>query len=168
MRILLAHNLSYFRHDYRAAAEVLAETAKLPGAPRYLGPLAARMYAHSGQFDAGRAIAESLAESTADPELRQLMRQRRDQMALEEELQRVDRAVDSFRARHGRPPFGLEELVVSGELPALPVDPLGGQISLDLRGRATSSSTSGLRLKLFDPRDEKSYVGDPHLKEAGQ
>lgn len=168
LRILLAHNLSYFRHDYRAAADLLAETAKLPGAPQYLAPLATRMYAHAGAFDAGRAIAESLAESATDPGLKQLMQQRRDQMALEEELQKVDRAVAAFRARQGRPPFGLEELVVSGDLPALPVDPMGGQISLDLHGRAASSSTSGLRLKLFDPRDEKSYVGDPHLEELGQ
>jgi hypothetical protein len=78
----------------------------------------------------------------------------------------VDRAVAAFQARQGRAPFGLEELVVAGDLPALPVDPLGGQISLDLKGRAVSSSTMGLRLKLFDPRAEKSYVGDPGLEEG--
>jgi hypothetical protein len=160
MRILLANNLTYFRKDYRAAADLLAETAKLPGAPRYLAPLAARMYSQAGAFDAGRAIAESLAQWAADPELKALMTRRRDQLALEEELQRVDRAVASFRARQGRLPFGLEELVVSGDLAALPQDPLGGQISLDLKGRAVSSSTSGLRLKLFDPRGERSYVDD--------
>jgi len=168
LRILLAHNLSYFRRDYRAAADLLAGTAKLPGAPRYLAALATRMYAQAGEFDAGRAIAEALAESTEDPELRELMKQRRDQMAQEEELQRVDRAVAAFRARQGRAPFGLEELVVAGDLPALPVDPLGGTISLDPRGFAVSSSTRGLRLKLYDPREEQIYVGDPDPEEAGQ
>jgi len=164
MRILYAHNLTYFRKDYRAAADFIAQTARLPGAPSYLGPLAARMYAHAGAFDAGRAMAESLAEAATDPELKALMKRRRDQMGLEEELQKVDRAVEAFRARTGRLPFGMEELVVAGDLQRMPVDPLGGQISFDLKGRAVSSSTSGLRLKLFDPRDEKSYVGDPDLE----
>jgi hypothetical protein len=166
LRILLAHNLTYFRKDYRAAADLLAETARLPGAPRYLAPLAARMYAHGGEFDAGRAMVESLAQWAPDPEMKALMEQRRDQMVLEQVLQRVDRGVAAFQAHHGRAPFGIEELVVSGDLPALPVDPLGGQISLDLKGRAVSSSMRGLRLKLFDPRAEKSYVGEPSLEEG--
>lgn len=166
LRILLAHNYSYFRKDYRAAADLLAETAKLPGAPRYLAPLATRMYAQAGAFDAGRAIAESLAESVTDPELKRLMEQRRDQMALEEELTRVDQAVAAFRARQGRLPFGLEELVVAGDLERLPVDPLGGQISLDQLGRASSSSTGHLRLKLFDPSKDKLYVDDPEVPDA--
>jgi hypothetical protein len=164
MRILLANNLTYFRKDYRAAADLIAQTARLPGAPRYLAPLSARMYAHAGEFEAGRAMAESLADATADPSLKALMLRRRDQMALEEELQRVDRAVVSFQARTGRLPFGMEELVVAGDLQRMPVDPLGGQISFDLKGRAVSSSMSGLRLKLFDPRGAKSYVGDPDLE----
>ncbi|HVE83897.1 MAG TPA: hypothetical protein VND93_13655 [Myxococcales bacterium] len=160
LRILLAHNLTYFDKDYRAAADLLAETARLPGAPRYLAPLAARMYSQAGAFDAGRAMAESLAENATDPDLKKLLQRRRDQMALEEQLQKVDRAVASFRARQGRLPFGLEELVVAGDLDKLPVDPLGGQISLDDKGRASSSSTSHLRLKLFDPRGERRYVGE--------
>jgi len=166
LRILLAHNLSYFHKDYRRAADLLAETARLPGAPSYLAPLATRMYAQAGAFDAGRAIAESLAEAVTDPELKRLMLLRRDQIALEEELQKVDRAVASFRARRGRLPSGLEELVAEGDLERLPVDPLGGQISLDERGRAGSSSNYRQRLKLFDP-GVRVYVDDPEEEGPG-
>ncbi len=59
MRILLAFNYSYFHYEPLRAARLLEETSRLPGAPSYLSALATRLYAQSGEFNAGLILAQS-------------------------------------------------------------------------------------------------------------
>lgn len=158
MRILLAHNLSFFHQDYRRAADILAGTVQLPGAPRYLSALATRMYAHAGDLDTAKALAESLASAAGDPGLKASLERRKLELELEEVLRDVDAAARAFQAREHRWPQSTVDLLASGDLPRLPVDPLGGQIGLRADGQAYSTSTAGRRLFLFNPDPEKEYL----------
>ncbi len=154
LRILLAYNLSYFHKDYREAARILEETSRMPGAPSYLAPLATRLYAQSGDVAAGLALASSLANVSQDPETRETFEKRVKELELERVLQDVERAAKQFHAREGQYPTALHQLVVSGDLQALPKDPMEGEIYLGERGKAFSTSQQR-RLRTFDPLHDK-------------
>jgi hypothetical protein len=69
------------------------------------------------------------------------------QIQLERVLQEIDRAIASYRARTGKLPTTVAELIVTGDLPQFPVDPLGGKIYIARDGRARSDAES-YRLEL--------------------
>lgn len=139
IRVLLAFNLSFYHQRFKEAADLLAETAKMPGAPSYLGPLAARLYARGGDIDAGISLSEAMAESAEDPLTRETMQLRRKELELERILRRVDAAADAFKQEHGRRPASVEELTAAGADLGDLTDPLGGKIIFDPAGRAVSS-----------------------------
>jgi len=139
LRILLSYNLTVFQKDFQRAAKLLEETAKLPGAPSHVAGLATRLYAQAGDFDAGLALASSLAESAEEPEMQAFFERRVLEVQLERVLERVDEAVALWRQREGRAPPDVQALVSAGLLPSLPEDPLGGRIVLDETGRARST-----------------------------
>jgi hypothetical protein len=153
MRILLSYNLTVYQRDFEAAAKLLQETAALPGAPSHVLPLATRLYAQAKDFDKGLTLAQSLAESAEDPETRELFARRVQELKLERVLEQVDAAVEAWRQREGRLPPDVRALVATGDLPALPVDPFGGEIVLDEEGRSRSTAerkrlTDTLRMDL--------------------
>jgi hypothetical protein len=150
LQTLLAYNYSVFQKEYVRAAHLLEETARLPGAPRYLSLLATRLYAQGGAFEAASAFADQVAENSEDPETRAAFEHRAKEIALERILQTLDRAVATFRERNGRLPQGLNELVSTGELNGIPPDPLGGDIQLGADGRTYSTSEKH-RLEVYDP-----------------
>lgn len=150
LRTLLAYNLSVFQKEYVRAAQLLEETAQLPGAPPYLPWLATRLYAQGGSFEAASAFADQFAARAEDSETRAAFEHRKKEIALERILQTTDRAVAAFRERNGRLPKDLKELLVSGELPAFPKDPLEGEIYLGADGRTYSTSQEH-RLEVYDP-----------------
>jgi hypothetical protein len=153
LRILLAYNYSYFLKDYRRAAEVLAQTAQLPGAPKYVGPLATRLYAQSGQIEAGLTLAQSLYENAEDPETRKTFEHRIKELELERILRGLDDTIDAYTRRKGRAPSSMQELIANGDLNALPADPLGGELVIGTDGRIQSTARTR-RLTVYEPRKD--------------
>jgi hypothetical protein len=150
LNMLLAYNLSTFHRQYREAAQVMEHASKLPGAPSYLGPLATRLYAQSGEVNAGMALALSLAESAQDEETRAAFEQRIRDLKMEAELQRVDKAIASFRQSFGAAPPDLPTLLWLGFLDRPPFDPEGGGFYIGYDARAYSE-TQRRRLEIFTP-----------------
>jgi len=150
LRVLLAYNLSYFDKRYEQAAQLLEEASRIPNSPLYIRALATRLYAHAGHFESALSFAENLAETSSDPEQRELFKRRIAEIQLERELRRVEEAVARFRARTGASPRTVEALVGQGDLAPPPSDPLGGMIFLDARGVAHSTSEQK-RLAPFEP-----------------
>jgi len=152
LRILLAYNLSYFNKKYQQAADLLKETAKMPGAPKYLAVLATRLYGQAGAIDAGLALASQLSQTAVDPATRQTFERRTQELVLEGELQKIDKEIEVFRLREGRMPATILELVASGQLREIPKDPLGGSIVVGSDGRSHSSAAEKDRLEVYDPK----------------
>ena len=69
---------------------------------------------------------------------------------MENVLQKLDREVASFDERNGRLPKHITELVWSGQLTAIPDDPLGGDIYMGEDGRTYSTSQEH-RLEVYQP-----------------
>jgi len=138
LKLYLAYNLTYFNHDFRRAGLLLQEVAASPGVPAYVGPLATRLLAQSGDFDAGLALAQVLEQSAPDAETRAAFAKRVKQIQLERELQAVDKAITAYKVRVGHLPGTVAELFLSGDLTRLPVDPMGGKILVGPDGRGHS------------------------------
>jgi hypothetical protein len=153
LRILLAYNHSYFHKNYRYAASLLDETSKLPGAPRYVAALATRLYAQSGDVDAGLALAQSIYETADDAETRKIFEHRVKELQLERILREIDGAASAYAKREGRFPGSVEELVVRGDLPSLPADPLGGNLTISADGHSQSTALAR-RLTVFEPKND--------------
>jgi tetratricopeptide (TPR) repeat protein len=150
MNMQLAYNLSAYEHDYQEAARVTEKASKLPGAPRYLSALATRLYAQSGQVDAGLALAQSLADAAEDETTREGFLQRVWDLKMERELRRVDAAIARFRETFGVPPPDVRTLLWLGYLREPPRDPKGGGFFIGQDGRAYSF-TQQRRLEVFTP-----------------
>jgi hypothetical protein len=149
LKSYLVFNLIYVERDYRAAADVLRELAKDPGAPAHLAQLATRLYAQAGEFDAGLEFSRAMAEGAQTEEQRHFFEQRVKQIEAERVLAEVDAAAWEYFRREGHQPKTVAEQLGSGDLKAPPVDPLGGEILLDSYGRARSTA-SEFRLEVYE------------------
>ncbi|HEX8433825.1 hypothetical protein [Archangium sp.] len=152
MNVLLAYNLSTYHQQYKEAAQVLEHASKLPGAPAYLPALATRLYAQSGEVNAGLALARSLADSAEDPATRETFLQRIRDLELEAELRRVDAAIGEYRQQFGVAPPDVDTLLWLGFLDPPPQDPQGGGFVIGYDERSYSE-TQNRRLEIFTPYD---------------
>lgn len=150
LSLLLAYNYSYFHKRHQEAAKLLQVASKLPGAPAYLPQLATRLFSQARDFDSGLALATSMRDSAVDPAVREEFDRRVKELQLERVLTQVEEACARFKVEQGRAAANVDELVSRGFLPQAPVDPLGGEISIDSNGTASSTSQSR-RLRVFDP-----------------
>jgi hypothetical protein len=155
LNVLLAYNLSTFHKQYKEAAQVLERASKLPGAPSYLPALATRLYAQSGEVNAGLALARSMADSAEDPATRETFLQRVRDLEIEAELRRVDAAIGEYRQQFGVAPPDIETLLWLGLLEEPPKDPQGGGFFIGYDERAYSE-TQNRRLEIFTP-DNRGY-----------
>lgn len=139
LAIFLAFIYLELEHAPLKAAPVLERAARNPNAPPYLAPLATRLYAQAGAFDAARAFAEAVASQAGDEETREFFQTRLLEVQQEELLQQIDAAADAFRRAQHREAASIDELVAAGLLPGRPIDPLGGELTLTLEGARASS-----------------------------
>lgn len=130
--------------DPGAAARLLRNAAREPGAPAWFEGLAARMLEEAGSREAARFLWRAALEAAASPReranaathLRQL-----DALDRRDELLRV---VTGFRAEFGRPPRRWKDLVDAGFLEAVPVDPVGAPFILGPGGAVEIAAGSPL------------------------
>ncbi len=150
LRFQLAYNLTFLHRDFKAAADLYGALATHPRTPPHLAQLATRLYAQTGNFDLAVEVARSMRDAAQDDQTRAIYEKRLLEIELEQILQKLDVLVRDFHTREGRWP-SLKELVSTGALPSIPVDPLGGEIYLDEKGRPHSSAQR-FRLQLIEER----------------
>lgn len=135
----------WWLRDFASAAESYRRASLIPGAPSWLGPLAATTLAEGGSRESSRMLWTQLRDQTdivwiqrtADHRLRQL-----DAMDVIDALNRITAA---FAARHGRPPAGWPELAREQRWRGIPTDPDGEPFDLDpATGRVTLGRASTL------------------------
>lgn len=145
----LAGYISYYeRCDPAAGGQYLRQAAQAPGAPGYLPKLAARMTVESGDPTAALEFLDRFSRNVTDERVRQALLERMKEVVQEKDLLFLEAGVRHYHRKYGRAPAKLEDLMLHGVIPRLPVDPMGGQYQLDfLTGKVTSSSTHG-RLRI--------------------
>jgi hypothetical protein len=123
------------------AGRSMMDASRLPGSPEYLPRLAARMLAEGRDPETALSFLRLMVAQETDPDRRAILMRRARDLAVERDLQRIDRALEAYRSRNGRPPGNLESLVREGDLDRIPEEPNGGRYGMAPDGTAYSTST---------------------------
>lgn len=151
---LLGYNHYFLLGDAAKAAEYIMLAARLPDAPSYLPGLATRMAAEGGKPETALVFLEARLRQTNDPEMREFFLTRIKEVIIERDLHILEDAVQIYMTRHRIPPASLTDLVRTGLLVALPMEPFGGQYLLDTKTGTVLSSTHPNRLRTFYKRKQ--------------
>jgi tetratricopeptide (TPR) repeat protein len=144
-----ATNKFLFEQDYAEAAR-LARRAAAVGKKPHLALLAANLSALANsddEYEAAAAFLNQMLDQNDLPEMREELETRLTRIRTFQALSALERAISTHKARTGRLPARLGELV-PGELPALPADPSGGRFEYDLATGTVRSSVLGPRAPL--------------------
>lgn len=145
---LLGYNLVFFHESYAEAAEIFKGLQSHSAAPPWLGKLASRLYAQSGDLSASEALTAQLLQSAEDEETRQAYALRLKEIAQERVLRELDVAAEKFARAEGRRPENFNELVQHGYVARELKDPLEGWFYFDKDGRARTTASRS-RLEVF-------------------
>lgn len=109
--------------NYQEAAHQFELASAMPGAPVWLRTMAAVTLAKGGDRNGARRLWKELYD-TADVEwLRRAATNRLQQLQALDELDALSAIAERFVARSGRAPQSWNDLIASGLLPGVPVDP---------------------------------------------
>lgn len=122
------HDLGFIYYwqaqDHRAAADWFQRAAQLPGAPEWLGPLAAGMLARGGDRKASRQLLTRILQDAEHDWLRKTATRWMRQLNALDQMDNLDAMLAKYRAQHG-PPASWIDLIRAGWIPGIPVDPEG-------------------------------------------
>jgi hypothetical protein len=146
----IAFTLGYIQAFYldepQRASEHLARAARMPGSPAYLGLLAARLAVEGGDLEAAEQMAQTMADEASEEQTRAEWRARLLDLQMERAIRTIEAAARLFRERTGRAPESISELVRSGDLSAVPVEPHGGRYTIEA-GEVRSTAAERPRLR---------------------
>lgn len=101
------------RHDYQKSAEVYAVGGKVPGAPRWMAEMGARMLAEGGSRQAARQMYQHLYDESQDEQVKQTLQRRLLQIDSFEQREFIRRVLGEYSARTGRCPASWKDLTAS-------------------------------------------------------
>ncbi len=120
----------WWLQDYKAAARWFERGAQQPGAPVWLKPLAATTLAAGGDRQSSRQIWRQLGDTDIEW-LRRNAQHRLLQIDAMDVVDELNRIVQRFTNRAGRPPRDWGELIAGERLRGLPLDATGVPYALD-------------------------------------
>jgi hypothetical protein len=112
------------------AADAFDRGAKIPGAHPWMRVMAAALAAHAGETETATYMWTNILNSTDDANLRANAINRLRCLRVDSEVKLLQDRVDEFTRRNGQLPAGWQELLSSGLLHRLPVDPKGNGYQL--------------------------------------
>ncbi len=152
---LLGFNYYFEFQDDARAAEYMARASRLPGAPRTLAQLAARLYAAAHEPQLAIDLLMNVYERTADDSVRMSLEQRIKEVVVERDLQMLERFIKLYHDREHRFPRRLDDLIGPGYLRELPREPFGGSYLYDSATGTVRSSEMSERLTRLGTRRQK-------------
>ena len=141
----------WYQHDYLGASEWFQKAGDVPGAPWWLGSMAATTRARGGDRTASRVMWETIRQTTEIDFLRKDAERKLAQLRALDDIDALQRIVDTVTARTGAVPADWAALVRAGVLRGVPADPAGAPYALTPDGRVTMSATSSLLPLLVEP-----------------
>ena len=115
----------WFLNDYEKAAEVFLEGSKLPGAPYWMIAIATRTLTRGGDRETARHLWRMLYQSAETSQQQDNATIHLQQLDALDEMDLLRKVIGAFHQRAGRYPGGWQELVDTGFLEKIPVDPTG-------------------------------------------
>lgn len=139
-------NYAYFLKDYQKAAAMYMKAGDISGDPMF-ARLAGSYLQQSGQTGAAIAYLEMMAKDARDQAVKNVFQIR---IKALQEVERIEKARDSYRSDMKHLPSGMDELISSGYLAKRPVDPYGGKFFLDPDGTVATTSKFAFRPPKFE------------------
>lgn len=161
---LVGYDYFYELCDPENGSKYLQLASGLPGAPPFLGKLAARLAVEAGDPDAALELLARLRQQASDERIQAALEQRMKEVMAERVIRFLEQAINQFRTQFNRSPGKLEELVTQGIIDRIPVEPLGGQYVLQQNGVVAST---GLKERLRLHRKVGCNSGSPNPMEQG-
>ena len=111
--------------DPKAAASWFRRAAAMPGAPNWLGPLAATTMMTGPDRNAARAWLTEMKQTAAEEWIRKIAERRLTQLAALDQIDQLEAMVPAFQQKMHRDPAGWPDFEAAGLLRGLPTDPSG-------------------------------------------
>ena len=146
LRFYVGYDYFYELRDTVTAARYFRMASVLPGAPDYLPRLAARMTVEVGDPQAALEFLQRLYQQTEDEQVRQGLAQRMKEVTAERDIRFLEEGVRRYKARYGKLPVKLEDLVTRRIILKIPEEPFGG--AYELKASEGTVSSPGLRERL--------------------
>jgi len=130
--------------DYAKASAAFAEGSKNPGAQIWMKIMAAKIAAEGESLQTSIFLWNEVYESAKDPQVKENALTHLRLLRVEQDCKQLDALADEFQKRTGRRPLRVAELVQSGLLPHLPVDPMNYPYVIGPDGKAALNLDSPL------------------------
>jgi tetratricopeptide (TPR) repeat protein len=147
----LAHDIAFTHYlytgDYQAAADWFRKAAAMPGAPEWIGPLAAATVARGGDRQGARQMLRELGNAQEEY-VRSAAERTLAQLAALDQIDELHGRIELFRSRTGRDPSGWPEMIAAGLIPSVPLDPAGVPFTYDAATRTATFGPSSRLLPL--------------------
>jgi hypothetical protein len=152
LRYLRSFNNWFFLHNPESGAEDLKVAATLPGAPPSISSLASRLISSSGDPQLAVDYLEEALLRTESEAARSALSLKLRQAILSRDIKHLNTLVKKFSEEQKRLPLHLEELIATGYLEELPIEPFGGSYILHSASKKVLSTSGKKGLEL--PRKE--------------
>lgn len=144
----VGYDYFYELHDPVMAARYFRMASVLPGAPDYLPRLAARMTVEVGDPRAALEFLQRLYQQTEDERVRQGLARRMKEVIAERDIRFLEEGVRRYKARYGKLPVKLEDLVTRAIILKIPEEPFGGIYELQASAGTVTSTELRERLRV--------------------
>jgi tetratricopeptide (TPR) repeat protein len=116
------------RGDYNKASDVYAAGAKIPGVPPWMMAMSARMKAEGGASQAAREMYTHLAESSEDPNVKQMVNAQLMRLDSLEERDKIRRVLADYTNRSGHCVTSWKEISAALRTAGLKIDASGSPL----------------------------------------
>ena len=127
----LGFYLFTFQDDAQRGAQVLLEAARLPGAPFWLGSMAAEILHKGGDRQTSRRIWQGMYDQAEEGVMKYNALVHLRYFDAADQAEALTRLVRAYEGRTGRKPVSLDQLRAAGLLRQAPADPSGAPFSYD-------------------------------------
>jgi hypothetical protein len=142
------------RHDYQKSAQVYAAGGRVPGAPRWMAEMGARMLAEGGSIQGARQVYQHLYDESKDEQVKEMLQRRLLQVDSFEQRDFIRHVIGEYTTRNGRCPSSWREITSSLQL-RLRLD-VNTEAPLDPGGTPYLLTNGGCDVEL-DPRSLVPY-----------
>ncbi len=165
----LYYHLGYIhyleREDYAGAARAFDRGSTVPGAHPWMKIMAATMAQHGGDISTARFLWTKIYESTTDEQIKDNAVRRLQALAVDEMVPQLEERARLFREAQGRLPESWHDLIATGLLRRIPLDPHGHAYKLMPDGRVEVESPDDLPFIRFGlppgKKSKQTYKDEP-------
>lgn len=134
------------QRDYKAASEIYARGAQIPGVPSWMEAMSAKMAADGGSRDLAREIYTRMYEQSADEKVKESAAKRLVQLESLDQRDVLKKLLLDYKSRVGKCPASWRDLSQSFRAYQIPVDAAGAPLDPSGAPYVLQSDTCGIEL----------------------